>query len=282
MIIQLGKYYLNKSGIHPAINSFRNEPERYFTGRGGLLKNKAALVTGGSKGIGLAIVKTLLREGARVIFTGRNTTDLQKTHKLLDTKDAAFMEWDVQDIEKCPSLMRRAFDVFGTIDILVNNAGIYRINGRQESFEEMTEEYFIKMNRVNFIGPRNMCENYIDLIKDKRGKILNILSISALMAPGRMNKYEWTYYVSKRAFLAYTKALAVRVRNTVTVNAIAPGPIKTDMSWKPGRSIVETRSPNARIGLPEEVAELTLMLAGETGNTISGQVYCCDGGYVLK
>jgi 3-oxoacyl-[acyl-carrier protein] reductase len=283
MKMKIGKdYYLSRNGLHPVVSSFRNTPENYFEGKGSSLRNKVALVTGGYKGIGLSIVKTFLREGAKVIFTGRNKMDLQETYKMLDTKDAAFMEWDVSDIRKCPLLMQSAFDVFGTIDILLNNAGVYRINGRQESFEGMTEEYFIKMNCVNFIGPRNMCENYIDLVKDRKGKIINILSICALMAPGRMNKYEWTYYISKRAFLAYTKALSARISNNIMVNAIAPGPIKTSMSWKPGQSIVETRSPNARIGLPEEVAELALMLAGETGDAISGQVYCCDGGYVLK
>jgi 3-oxoacyl-[acyl-carrier protein] reductase len=282
MKIPFGDYYITKNGLHLKVAEFNNTPGRYFAGKGKALKNKVALVMGGSKGIGLAVVKAFLREGAKVVFTGRNKTDLQKTHKILDTKNAAFMEWDVSDIEKCPLLMRSAFDVFGPIDVLVNNAGIYRINGRQESFEEMTEEYFIKMNRTNFIGPRNMCENYIDLIKDKKGKILNILSITALMAPGRMNKYEWTYYVSKYAFLVYTKALSLTIQDNITVNAIAPGPIKTCMSWKPGQSIVETKSPNARMGLPEEVAELALMLAGDTGDTISGQVLCCDGGYVLK
>jgi 3-oxoacyl-[acyl-carrier protein] reductase len=280
MIIRLGKYYLNKRGIHPALINFSNEPECYFARPGRLLKNKVALVTGGSRGIGLAITKTFLREGARVIFTGRNSADLQKTYKMLDTDNAAFMEWDVSDIKKCPVLMRSAFDVFGTVDILVNNAGIYRTSGKEDIFEKMTEEYFIKMNRVNFIGPRNVCENYIGLINDKKGKIINILSVVALMTPGRLNKCEWTYYTSKMAFLAYTKALSLAIQDNITVNAIAPGPIKDSMSRS--QSILETRSPNARMGLPEEVAELALMLAGETGDTISGQVLCCDGGYVLK
>jgi NAD(P)-dependent dehydrogenase (short-subunit alcohol dehydrogenase family) len=232
----------------------------------------------------LAIVKTFLREGAKVIFTGRNKADLDGVYNSLNAGNAAYMEWDVSDTERCWALMEEAFDIFGTVDVLVNSAGIYKIGGARETFEELSREYFIKMNKVNFIGLRNMCDNFVSLTGDANNhkKIINIISTTALMPPGRMNKYEWAYAISKHAALAYTMALAHTADGNPAVNGICPGPVKTAMSWKPGQSIVEPRSPNARMGLPEEVAELALVLAGGTGDTITGQIFRCDGGFALK
>jgi 3-oxoacyl-[acyl-carrier protein] reductase len=174
--------------------------------------------------------------------------------------------------------MKQAFDIFGAVDILVNNAGIFEQNWRK-GFQEITDEDIVKISRTNFIGTRNMCENYSNLIgnnKDGEGQIINILSISSLRVPG---KPHWSYAISKWALLSYTKALAVALSNNIRVNGIAPGPVKTDMSWKQGGSIVETRSFNGRMALPEEIAELALMLAGKTGDIFNGQIFCSDGGF---
>jgi 3-oxoacyl-[acyl-carrier protein] reductase len=280
MKIKLGKgYYLSKNGLHPVVSDFKNTPENYFKGKGNSLQDKVALITGGYKGIGLAIVKSFLREGAKVIFTGRNVEQMKKAYEALNTNNAAYMEWDVSDYGRCNDLMNTAFHIFGTVDILVNNAGIYRINGKQQNFQEITDEYLRTICNTNFIGTRSMCENYVKLIDGEKGKIINIISTTAIMVPSAP---DWSYAISKWALLSYTQALGAALANNVSINGIAPGPVKTDMSWKPGQSIVETRSPNGRMCLPEEAAELAVMLAGKSGDLISGQVFRCDGGFILK
>jgi NAD(P)-dependent dehydrogenase (short-subunit alcohol dehydrogenase family) len=273
-----GKYYLSKNGLRPILSDFKNTPEDYFKGeRGTSLRDKVALVTGGYKGIGLAIVKSFLREGAEVIFTGRNSEQMKTVYDNLDKNNSVYMEWDVTDTAQCGSLMKKAFDIFGAVDILVNNAGIYESNWRK-GFQETTSEDIVKMSRTNFIGIRTMCENYSNLTGNNGGRIINILSTCGLKAPA---KPDWSYSISKWALVSYTKALAVALSNNIKVNGIAPGPVKTDMSWKSGQSIVELRSPNRRMSLPEEIAELALMLAGRTGDIISGRVFRSDGGFVL-
>jgi NAD(P)-dependent dehydrogenase (short-subunit alcohol dehydrogenase family) len=279
MKINLGKnQYLSKNGLHPVVSSFKNTPANYFKGKGNSLQDKIALVTGGYKGIGLAIVKSFLREGAKVIFTGRNSEQMKAVYDNLDKNNAAYIEWDITDTVQCDSLMKKAFDIFGAVDILVNSAGIYERDWRK-GFQEITGEDIVKMSRTNFIGTRSMCENYVKLIDGKKGKIINIISTTAIMVP---SVPDWPYAISKWALLSYTQALGAALANNISTNGIAPGPVKTDMSWKPGHSIVETRSPNGRIGLPEEIAELALMLAGKTGDTFHGEVLRCDGGFVLK
>jgi 3-oxoacyl-[acyl-carrier protein] reductase len=279
MKLNLGKnQYLSKNGLHPKIADFKDTPKTYFEGKGNSLQGKVALITGGYKGIGLAIVKSFLREGAKVIFTGRNIDQMNKVYETLDQNNAAYMEWDVADTENCQSLMNKAFSIFGHIDILVNNAGINRVNGKRQGFQEITSNYLRAICTTNFIGVVTMCENYAACTGKHKGKIINILSIAALKPPCNP---DWPYGISKWSLLSYTKALAVKLSDKITVNGIAPGSCKTNMIWQPGQSIIE-RTPNGRIAVPEEVAELALMLAGKSGDCISGQVFCCGGGNVLR
>jgi NAD(P)-dependent dehydrogenase (short-subunit alcohol dehydrogenase family) len=277
MKIPIGKnYYISKNGLHPQINNFVREPSEFFNKSGTSLEGKVALVTGGYKGIGLAIVKSFLREGAKVIFTGRNTEQMKRVYNDLNNANVSYMQWDIADKENGLSLMNNAFNIFGTIDILINNAGILKFNGKIPNFHNMTDEEFILTQKTNVMGIRNMCQNYIDLTGNRKGKIINIVSNTAFLASSD------PYWISKWALLSYTKALGSIHKGKITVNGIAPGHTKTDMVWEKGQSVILSPSPNGRIGLPEEVAELAVMLAGKKGDVISGQVFLCDGGQVLK
>jgi NAD(P)-dependent dehydrogenase (short-subunit alcohol dehydrogenase family) len=276
MRIKLGKYYITKSGIHPIVNNFR-DPSSGNKTEGDSLAGKVALITGGYKGIGLAITKSFLREGARVIMAGRNRELMEKVCHNLQDANVSCMRWDIADKAVCLSLLHEAFNVFGTIDILVNNAGINRIDKKAVSFFNATDDSIFRMHTINVMGTRNICENYIKVIGGDKGKIINIVSNTAFLAPYGAD----AYWLSKWALCSYTKALGSKYKDRIIVNGIAPGPTKTDMVWKAGQSIIMAGIPNGRIGLPEEVAELAVMLAGKKGDLISGKVILCDGGQVL-
>jgi NAD(P)-dependent dehydrogenase (short-subunit alcohol dehydrogenase family) len=274
----MNNYKIDNNGIHPILDHFLNVPfsENYFENKGTGLAGKTALVTGGYKGIGLAIVKSFIREGANVIFTGRDAAGMKQIHARLNSANTAYMEWDITDRDNRKSLMEKAFSLFGPFDILVNNAGINKLDGKYQKFLEMTEKYVIAINKTNVTGTHDMCETYIGLLGEKKGKIINIVSNTAFRGARE------AYFCSKWAILSYTKALGNKYRGRITVNGIAPGPVKTDMMWEEGQTIIQPSIPNSRFGLPEEIAEFALILAGKTGDLISGQVFLCDGGEVLK
>jgi NAD(P)-dependent dehydrogenase (short-subunit alcohol dehydrogenase family) len=277
-MLKIGRYYyhLPEGGVHPHVAGYQNVPAAYFIKGGTSLKGKTALVTGGTRGIGLAIVKSFLREGAKVVYTGLNAAQTGKESESLNDTNAAYMQWDISDTKNCESMMGRSFAFFGKIDILVNNAGISKINGVIQDFPDITDDYFTAMHNVNVMGTCKMCETYISLLGGEKGKIINIVSSTAFtlgIGP---------YHLSKKAVLSYTKALAREVKDTIIVNGIAPGPVKTDMMWEEGQSVGVSWLPCRRIGLPEEIAELAVILAGKKGDLFSGQVLSCDGGEILR
>jgi NAD(P)-dependent dehydrogenase (short-subunit alcohol dehydrogenase family) len=172
--------------------------------------------------------------------------------------------------------MGKAFKIFDTIDILINNAGVVSDGPRRKDFLDMDDEHIKYIHGINVIGTITMCQTFYQLIQGSHAKIINIISNTAFLPASN------AYRTSKWSLLSYTCALKRLRRDNILVNGIAPGPIKTDMMWKKGKSILGKNIANVRIGLPEEVAELAVMLAGKRGDLISGQVFLCDGGQVLK
>jgi NAD(P)-dependent dehydrogenase (short-subunit alcohol dehydrogenase family) len=276
MRIRINNYTISKNGIHPAITDFKNVPPKVFSKKGDSLNGKTALITGGYRGIGLAMVKSFLREGAKVVFTGRNAEQMKDVYNSLGTSNVSYMEWDIADIKNCTYLMEKAFGFFGTVDILVNNAGVVSDGPRRRDFLDMDDEYIKYIHDINVIGTITMCQTFCQLIKGNHAKIINIISNTAFFPAYN------AYRISKWSLLSYTFSLKQLCKDNILVNGIAPGPIKTDMSWKRGDSIIKKNIANLRLGLPEEVAELAVMLAGQNGDLISGQVFLCDGGQVLK
>lgn len=239
------------------------------------LLEKVALVTGAHKGIGFHIAMRLLKEGAKVIITGRNEQALKDTVEKLNTTNVAYMVWDIAD-GKEKEHFDEAVKVFGSIDILVNNAGINRINGISMNFETATTEYIHLMNDINVLGVVRMCEAFT--CNFTNGTILNIISNTAVWPAVGI------YWLTKWALYDYTKGLSERIanNNSITVNGICPGPTRTDMMPNFKSSVYSSLMANKRVGMPEEIAELAFVqiLSGLNGQ--NGEITVCDGGQIYR
>lgn len=263
-------------GLVRIVSSFNNEHQDIKSMLGNRLKGNVALVTGAYKGIGFAIAKRLLQDGAKVIITGRNSSKLKEAIENLHSDRVAYMEWDISDRNRCKSNYVAAEKIFGKIDILVNNAGVTTDRDKRMSFEEMDLNHIHYVHDINTLGTRQMCESFIE--RYQTGTILNIISNTGIIPA------QDAYFTSKWALYSYTKKRGAKINDgnkTITINGLCPGPIKTDMSFGPGVSLYREEIPNHRIGLPEEVAELAFIqiLSGLNGQ--NGEIAVCDGGESL-
>ena len=246
------------------------------------LDGKVALVTGGARGIGRAVVEALLADGAKVAFTFYQSKSLaeetqashaQKNGDLFslacDVRDAGAVEKGVDDV-----LQR-----YGRLDILVNNAGIIR----DGLFLTLETDAWEEVLTVNLGGAFRFSRAVLPhMVEQRHGRVINITSVvSELGGVGQAN-----YIASKGALNAFTRALASEFASKgITVNAVAPGMIKTDMS-QAVRSLVGTdlvkRIPVGRFGEAEEVASVVRFLASDEAGYITGQVLTIDGGMSLQ
>jgi 3-oxoacyl-[acyl-carrier protein] reductase len=245
------------------------------------LKDQVALVTGGSRGIGRAIVKALASEGAKVAIVYRDNKEAAEAllREIDPAAGAAFaLQADVtkpEDVERC---VERVQSEWQRLDILVNNAGIIR----DDLFVRMEPEAWASVLQTNLGGTYNFCRAAAyGMMRQRHGRIINMSSIAAEHAnPGQAN-----YAASKGAINALTRALAVELASrNVTVNAVAPGFIETDMTQavrnKAG-DILKKMIPMRRLGQPEDVARVVVFLASPDSGYITGQVLTVDGGLSL-
>ena len=247
----------------------------------GKLNDRVALVTGGSRGIGRAIVEAFAAEGARVAFVYRGNQEAAESlrQKLAQTGAAILaLQADVADAQAGPRCVERVEKEWGPIDILVNCAGIIR----DDLFVRMEPEAWQNVLQTNLGGVYHFCRAVAyPMMKRRRGRIINVSSIAAEhVNPGQCN-----YAASKGAINSFTKALAVELASrNVTVNAVAPGFIETDMSAavrnKAGDMLTKL-IPMRRLGRPEDVARVAVFLASEDSGYITGQVLTVDGGLSL-
>jgi 3-oxoacyl-[acyl-carrier protein] reductase len=246
------------------------------------LKDQVALVTGGSRGIGRAIVKAFAAEGARVAFIYRgNQTAADGLVKEVQQAggSALALQADVASPEEAQKCVDRVVQDWGRLDILVNNAGVIR----DGLFVRMAPEDWKTVLDTNLGGAMNFCRAAMEVMvfKQKRGRIINISSIAAEHHnPGQVN-----YSASKGAINSFTRALAVEVASrNVTVNAIAPGFIETDMS-EPVRNkagdLLRKAIPMRRLGQPDDIARVAVFLASPDAAYVTGQVLTVDGGLSL-
>lgn len=243
-----------------------------------LLEGKVAIVTGGSRGIGFAIVKEFLKEGATVVLCGSKQVTADKAVSELKGENAA---WNVSGI--CPDLtsyesVKAAFDgvkaKFGKIDILVNNAGI----SAKEPFTTYTEDMFKSVIDLNLTGVYNCSRAVVDAMKEQgSGVILNTSSMVSIYGqPSGV-----AYPTSKFAVNGFTLSLARELGPFgIRVNAVAPGVTNTDMVKAVPKQYLEPiikTIPLRRIGEPEDVANAFVFLASEKASYISGVVLSVDG-----
>jgi 3-oxoacyl-[acyl-carrier protein] reductase len=234
----------------------------------------SALVTGGSRGIGAAIAKTLAREGWPVGVNYRSDDDAAEA-VVADITDAGgrakALKGDIADPDTADALFKALEDEFGPVLVLVNNAGV-RADGLSPQIDD---EDWAKVIDTNLSAAFRLTRRALrPMIRARYGRVVNIASIVGLRAnPGQAN-----YAASKAGLVAMTKTVAAEVaRRGVTVNAVAPGLIETDMTEGIAENLLE-HVPARRPGTPEDVAECVRFLASDGAGYVTGVCLTVDGG----
>ncbi|HEX2469321.1 MAG TPA: 3-oxoacyl-[acyl-carrier-protein] reductase [Candidatus Limnocylindrales bacterium] len=245
------------------------------------LTGKAALVTGGSRGIGKAIGLRLARQGADVAFSYRGNADAAKATaaeiESIGTKAVA-IQGDVKDPGSAEAVVKSALEALGKVDILVNNAGITR----DDLIMRMTEEAWRDVLETNLFGAFWMTKAVTrPMLKARSGRIVNITSVSG--QAGQMGQAN--YSSAKAGLIGLTKATARELASRgITVNAVAPGFVLTELTRNLPEALqneINARTPLGRFGTVEEVADAVAFLASDEAAYITGQVLAVDGGLVM-
>lgn len=245
------------------------------------MDNRVAVVTGASRGIGRAIAMELAKEGCLVIVNYNGSSEqAEEVKKAIEENggECVLMQCDVSDFDQCEQFIKKIISDHKTIDILVNNAGITR----DGLIMKMSEEDFDRVIEVNLKGTFN-CIRFASryMMKQRRGRIINISSVVGVAG----NAGQGNYSASKAGVIGLTKAMARELASrNITVNAIAPGFIETDMTNTLSDEIRERSAaqiPLGKFGHPEDVASLAAFLASEKAGYITGQVIHVDGGMVM-
>src|SRR5262245_31382323 len=240
------------------------------------LKDKVAIITGGSRGIGKAIAQAFAAEGAKVAVVYRGSQ--QAAEALAEQINGRAYQCDVADLASVEACVKKAEADLGPIDILVNNAGVIH----DDLFVRLEPEQWNVVVSTNLGGTYNFCRAVAyPMMRKRSGRIINVSSVAA----EHVNMGQTNYAASKGAINAFTRALAVELASRgVTVNAVAPGFIETDMSAavrnKAGDAIKKF-IPMKRIGTPEDIAKVAVFLASDDSAYITGQVITVDGGLSL-
>jgi NAD(P)-dependent dehydrogenase (short-subunit alcohol dehydrogenase family) len=247
---------------------------------------RLALVTGGGRGIGAAIARRLSADGIRVVVTGRSAAELDAV--AAETGGVA-LRCDLSDRADTDRMLGALREI-GRVDILVNNAGI----AESAPLEKSDDALFDRIMEINATAPYRLIRALVPaMVAAGEGRVVNLASNAGVSGYG----YTSAYCASKHAMVGYTRALAIDLARTgVTINAVCPGWVETDMARaavarivaKTGRSEAEARgtlesmSPQRRMIQPEEVAHVVAMLCAPEARGVHGQAILVDGGQVLK
>lgn len=242
---------------------------------------KTILITGGTRGIGRAIVKEFALSGLNIAFTYNSSDEIATALcNEIDPSGSRIIAFkaDAADITAAELVINKTLEKFGRIDILVNNAGITR----DTLILRMTGEDFDSVINANLKSTFNYTKFAVkSMINQKWGRIINISSVVALIGnPGQSN-----YVASKAGMIGFSKSIAreVATRN-ITVNVIAPGFIESDMTAKLNdkqREAILIQIPQKRIGRPEDIARVVKFLSTDDASYITGQVIAVDGGMTM-
>ncbi len=246
-----------------------------------MLTGKVALVTGASRGIGRQIALTLAEYGADVIVNYNGSRE--KAEEVVQEiesmgRKAAAVQCTVADFEACGKMVENMIAQFGHIDILVNNAGITKDN----LMIKMSEADFDAVIETNLKGTFHMIKHmYRPFLKQKAGRIINLSSVTGILG----NAGQANYVASKAGVIGLTKSVAKELAGrNITVNAVAPGYIDTDMTQAmtdTAKEAVLSQIPLKRAGTPKDIAEAVAFLASEKASYITGQVLSVDGGMAI-
>ncbi len=246
------------------------------------LKDKVAIIAGGTKGIGLGIALEYVREGAKVVVGGTNPSNGESAEKEIAAAggDGFFVRCDVSDLDALDNIIEQTVDRYGRLDIYVANAGIN--DADKTHYLDITPEQYDRIMDVNlrgmFFGGQKAAQQMIR--QGNGGVIINMSSVNAYLALDS----QFVYTVSKGGIQQLTKVQAVALApHNIKVNAMAPGPIETDLMRRVGSddmlmSTILSRTPIGRIGTPAECGRLAVFLASEDSDFIFGQSIFIDGG----
>jgi len=245
-------------------------------------KDKVALVTGGSRGIGRGIVSALLADGATVVFTYKSSKDTAEAFASeMNAKGATTeaLQHDAADSEKSKEVVDHVVNNYGGIDILVNNAGITR----DQLLMRMSEDDWDTVIQNNLKSVYNLSKAVLRPMMGKRyGKIVNISSVVGIIG----NAGQTNYAAAKAGILGFTKALAREVASrNICVNAVAPGFIETEMTGNLNEDQIKKLQEQIalkRLGTVDDVARVVCFLCSTDADYMTGQVLCVDGGMVMS
>lgn len=243
-----------------------------------MLKNKIALITGAGRGIGRAIAIALAKEGAEVVINYNGSEERAKEVKQTIEENggkASIYKCNVSDFSACEAMIKDIVKEYGHLDILVNNAGITK----DGLIMKMKEEDFDSVLNVNLKGTFNTIRHSArQMLKQRSGKIINISSVSGILG----NVGQANYAASKAGVIGLTKTMARELGSRgITVNAIAPGFVDTEMTEVLSEEIRENACKQiilGRFGKPEDIANTAVFLASDKADYITGQVISVDGG----
>jgi 3-oxoacyl-[acyl-carrier protein] reductase len=244
------------------------------------LQDKVAVVTGGTRGIGLGICEALARNGAKIACVGTNPEKLQSALETI-RKHGVEAEGYICNVAKTEDVEKTVADVlakFGKVDILVNNAGITR----DVPLGAMKDEEWDDVLAVNLRGPFLFTRAVSKAMRRaKKGRVVNIASISGLIG----NKGQANYSASKAGLVGFTRTASKELAGkNITVNAVAPGFIETDMTAvlpEAYKVEIKNRIPLGRIGSPEDIANAVLFFASDEASFVTGQILTVDGGMIM-
>ena len=249
--------------------------------KGDLLKDKVAIITGGDSGIGRAVSIAYFHQGAKVIIVYYDERrDAEETKEIIEAGggECTIIQGDIAQVDFCKEVMELVMKKYGKIDILVNNAGITRDN----LIMKMSEEEFQDVIQTNLAGVFNGIKFVTrPMMKQRQGHIINMASVSGIIG----NMGQANYSASKAGVIGLTKATAKELSSRgITVNAVAPGFIATEMTDKLSDAVKEEACktiPLGAFGTVEDVAEAVVFLASDRAKYITGQVLCVDGGIAM-
>ncbi len=241
---------------------------------------KRVLVTGSSRGIGLATARAFQERGAGVAVNGRTSDSVAKAIEELGGSDAVIAApGDLASVEACEAVVRQAIGALGGLDVLVNNAGVYAIATIEETDEAAWDAIVDTSLKAAFFCTRAA----LPALRESQGSIVNIASSAGLMGFPQIA----AYCAAKAGLVNMTRSMALELAPEVRVNCVCPGPVDTDMGRinldpalppEAARAAFEQGLPVQRMGTAEEIAEAVVWLAAEAGGFVTGSVFAIDGG----